>query len=121
VRQADWVWACVADPQPNPNNPAVCEFGYAGHSSLSFLGQRRDPGATPDIMIEELRKRKIPVSEVAGVGDRAFFASHGYGMTQLNAFKGQQYVILTMLIPGAAEAKQQAASEELMRKALSNF
>jgi hypothetical protein len=111
----------VADPQPNPSNPAICDYKFADYGTLNFLIAPSDPRATPDIMMEELKRRKISVTEATGVGDRAFFASHGYGMIQLNAFKGRRYVLLTMLIPGATEGRQKAAAEELMRKALSKL
>ena len=42
-------------------------------------------------------------------------------MTQLNAFKGPNYIIITLLIPGAPEAKQKTIAEALMLKALSKL
>lgn len=42
-------------------------------------------------------------------------------MTQLNAYKGPHYIIITLLIPGAAEAKQKAIAEKLMQMALSKL
>jgi hypothetical protein len=111
----------VADPQPNPGNAAICEFNLDDHGAVSFTVQRLDPDATLHKMIAELKKRNIPVSEVSGIGDHSFFASHGYGMIQLNTFKDQRYIILTLLIPGATEDTQKAAAGELMRKMLSKL
>jgi hypothetical protein len=67
----------------------------------------------------ELKKMKIAVSDAPGIGDRSFFSSPGYGMMQLNTFKGSKYLIITMLVPGAAEKKTSA--EKLMRKALTKI
>ena len=44
------------------------------------------PGETAEKTMLELQKRKIPVTEAKGIGDRSFFASPGYGMTRLNMF-----------------------------------
>jgi hypothetical protein len=56
--------------------------------------------------------------EVKGIGDRAFFTSPGYGMVQLNTFKGSYYAIITLMVPGASPEKVKAAAEQLMKKAL---
>jgi len=50
-------------------------------------------------------------------GTRSFYASPGYGMTQLNTFKGPT-IIITLLVPDATELAQKAAAEKLMRKVL---
>jgi hypothetical protein len=115
------VGQAVAGPTPNKSNAAVCDFKVGDFGGLGFSALQQRPGETPDKIIAELRKGKIPVKEAKGIGDRAFFASPGYGMTQLNAFKGPNYVIITLLIPGAAEAKQEALAEALMLKALSKL
>jgi len=39
-------------------------------------------------------------------------------MVQLNAFKGTQYVIMTLLVPGLSEDAQKAPAEKLMKKVL---
>lgn len=108
----------VADPKPNQTNPAVCDFKVGDYGNVSFMTQRIVAADSADRTMAELRKLKIPVAEVKGIGDRAFFASMGYGMTQLNAYKGPYYVILTLLIPGSSEAQQKAIAEKLMLKAL---
>ena len=46
---------------------------------------------------------------------RSFYASPGYGMTQLNTFKGPMYIIITLLVPEATELAQKAAAENPMR------
>lgn len=111
----------VAGPTPNKINPAVCDFKVGELGVLNFTTQPQRPGQTPDRIIAELKKRNIPATEAKGIGERAFFASPGYGMTQLNAFKGPNYIIVTLLIPGAPEAKQKTIAEALMQKALSKL
>jgi hypothetical protein len=114
------VGGTVADPQPNKTNPAVCDF-KTGTGNVSFMTQAAGGSDAADKLVGELKKRKIPVAEVKGIGDRSFFVSHGYGMTQLNTYKGPHYIILTMMLPGAGEEKQKAASEKLMKKALAKL
>jgi len=43
------------------------------------------------------------------------------GMVQLNTFKGSAYVIITLLVPGANEAKSKEMAEKLMQKVLSKI
>ena len=111
----------VADPKPNQTNPAVCDFKVGDFGNVSFTTQRIGAAESADKTIAGLQKLKIPVTEAKGIGDRAFFASPGYGMTQLNAYKGPHYVILTLLIPGASEAQQKTIAEKLMLKALAKL
>ena len=115
------VGQAVAGPTPNKSNAAVCDFKVGDMGALGFSALQQRPGETPDKIIAELKKGNIPVTEAKGLGDRAFFASPGYGMTQLNAFKGPNYIIVTLLIPGAPEAKQKTIAEALMNKALSKL
>ena len=115
------VGANVADPTVNQHNAAVCDFKVGGYGSVSFMVNQVRPGEPPEKIMAELKKRNIPVTEAKGIGDRAFFASPGYGMIQLNAFKGPHYIIVTMLVPGAPEARQKAAAEKLMTKALAKL
>jgi hypothetical protein len=111
----------VTGPTPNKSNAAVCDFKVGDLGALGFAAQQQRPGETPDATMAALKKMNMPVTEAKGIGDRAFFASPGYGMTQLNAYKGSNYIIITLLIPGAPEAKQKAVAEALMLKALSKL
>jgi hypothetical protein len=108
----------VTDPKPNPHNPTVCDIKAGDFGSIGIMAHQPRPGETAEKTMLELQKRKIPVTEAKGIGDRSFFASPGYGMTQLNMFKGPHYIIITLLVPGAGEEKQKAIAEKLMRKAL---
>lgn len=111
----------VADPKPNQHNAAVCDFKAGDFGNVSFMVQAVNPTVSADKIMSELKKRKIQVAEVKGIGDRSFFASPGYGMTQLNTYKGPHYIIVTLLIPGGGEVQQKAFAEKLMAKALSKI
>ncbi len=102
----------------NPLVGAPCEYAVGTGGAFSILVKAAASGETADKMMAELKKMKIAVSDVPGIGDRSFFSSPGYGMIQLNTFKGPRYFIITMMIPGSTEAAQKSAAEKLMRKAL---
>lgn len=61
----------VADPKPNPNNAAVCDYKTGDFGSVSFSVWQPRQGETPDKVMAELKKQKIPVAEAAGIGDRS--------------------------------------------------
>ncbi len=105
-------------------NPAVglpCEYVIGSSGAFSILVKAVGPGETADKVMGELKKMKIAVSDAPGIGDRSFFSSPGYGMVQLNTFKGPKYLIITMLVPGAPEGAQKTSAEKLMRKALTKI
>ena len=105
-------------------NPAVglpCEYVIGSSGVFSILVKAVGPGETADKVMGELKKMKIAVSDAQGIGDRSFFSSPGYGMIQLNTFKGSKYLIITMLVPDAAEAAQKTSAEKLMRMALTKI
>jgi len=115
----------VGDGKSNPNaNPAVgtmCQYVIGDFGVLSILVKPVGSGETPDRMKAELEKRKVAISDAPGIGDGSFFADMGYGMLQLNTFKGSKYLLITMMIPGASEATQKTAAEKLMREALTKI
>jgi hypothetical protein len=106
-------------------NPAVgipCDYVVGGYGVLSIVAKTTGPGETADKTKEGLEKMKITVSDASsGIGDSSFFASPGYGMIQLNTFKGSNYLIITIMVPGATEAVQKTAAEKLMRMALTKI
>jgi len=112
----------VKDGKPNTNaNAAVgipCEFGIDPYGTVSILAVAATPSNAPDQVAAGLKKMKIAVTEAPGIGDRSFFADMGYGMLQLNTWKGPHYLILTMMIPGATEDQQKTAAGKLMGKVL---
>jgi hypothetical protein len=105
-------------------NPAVgrpCEYIIGTSGVFSILMTAVRPGETLAKVKAELQKNKIAVSDAPGMGDGSFFSSPGYGMIQLNSFKGSKYLIITMMIPKANEVTQKAAAEKLMKKALTKI
>ena len=42
-------------------------------------------------------------------------------MIQLNTFNGSNYLIITIMVPGATDATQKTAAEKLMRTALTKI
>jgi hypothetical protein len=116
----------VSDGKLNTKaNQAVgspCQYKVGDYGTFSILIKTAGPGENADKVASELKKMKIAVSDASsGIGDKSFFSSPGYGMVQLNTFKGTKYLIITMLVPGASEATQKAAAEKLMLKALSKI
>ena len=115
----------VGDGALNPKaNPAVgqpCQYVAGSYGAFSILKKTTGPGETADNTIAELNKRKIATADVAGLGDRSFFSSPGYGMIQLNTFQGSHYLVITIMVPGTTEAAQKSAAETLMRKALARL
>ena len=105
----------------NPLVSQPCEYKVGGYGVFSLLVKTAGPGETADNVAAEFKKRKIAISDAGAVGEKSFFSSPGYGMVQLNTFKGDKYLIITMLVPGAAEAAQKSAAEKLMLSALTKI
>ena len=112
----------VQDGKPNTSaNAAVglpCQYVVGDYGVFSILVKPVGPGETPDNVLAGLNKAKMKTADAPGIGDRSFFSFPGYGMVQLNTFKGTQYVIMTMLVPGLSEEAQKAPAEKLMKKVL---
>jgi hypothetical protein len=104
----------------NKLNATVCDY-KVGAGGVLGVSAPSGAGATPDTIITALNKQNIKTENAAGVGDRAFFAAMGYGMIQLNAFKGGRYAIVTLMLPGSDEAKTKGVAVKLMNKALAKF
>ncbi len=100
---------------------APCQYTVGTGGVFSILIKTAAPGETPQKVMDEMKKRNIPVSETKGVGDRSFFSSPGYGMVQLNTFKAGKYLVVTLLVPGKSEKDQKAAASSLMTKALAKI
>jgi hypothetical protein len=112
----------VADGKLNPNSAGpMCEFKVGDVGAFSLLVRQAGLSETPDKILQAFQKRKIETTEAPGLGDRSFFSSPGYGMVQLNTFKGSTYLIVTLLIPGTPEAAGRTVAEKAMRKALSKL
>jgi hypothetical protein len=115
------VGRAVQDPQPNPGNAALCDFRLGDDGVVSITTQDLAMDHTPERMMAELQQRNIQVSETSDIGDRSFFAHHGYGMTALNTFAGRRCIILTLFIADTSEAAQEAVAVQLMRSALARL
>ena len=100
---------------------ALCEYKVGDFGAFSILVKTTGPSETADRTMTELNKMKIATSVVPGLGDRSFFSSPGYGMIQLNTFKGPSYLIITVTVPGATEAAQKTQAEKLMHTALAKI
>lgn len=96
---------------------APCQYKVGDYGVLSVQLATAGP-QTADKVLEDFGKRKIAVSDVADLGDRSFFSSPGYGMIQLNTFKGSDYLIITMLLSGSTEGAQKTSAVNLMQIAL---
>lgn len=98
-----------------------CEYVVGSYGAFSLLVKPVGPGETADRTLAELKKMNMKTADAPSVGDRSFFAFPGYGMVQLNTFKGTHYIIMTLLVPGASEEDQKAPAEKLMRKVLTRL
>jgi len=82
----------VQDGKPAANaNPAVgspCQYVVGDFGAFSILVKATGPGETPDAVQAGLKRSNIKTADAPGIGDRSFFSFPGYGMVQLNTFKG---------------------------------
>ncbi len=102
-------------------NPVVgqpCEYVVGDYGAFSILVKTTGPGETADKIMAGLAKSGMKTADAPGIGDKSFFAFPGYGMLQLNTFKGTQYAIMTLLVPGLTEDAQKAPAEKLMKLVL---
>ena len=98
-----------------------CQYVVGDYGAFSILVKTAGPGETADAIMAGLAKSKIKTEAAPGFGDRSFFAFPGYGMLQLNTFKGTHYVIMTLLVPGKTEDSQKAPAGKLMQKVLAKI
>ena len=102
-------------------NPAVgsnCNYIVADFGSFNILLKPLGYSETPERIKAQFAKMKMNPVDLPNVGDSSFFTSPGFGMTQLQTFKGSKYILFTLLVPGLKEPAQQAAAAKLMRKLL---
>lgn len=111
----------VGDGKPNAAaNPAVgapCQYKVGDYGSFSILVKPLGPGETPD-KIQSMLGKMMKTADAPGIGDKSFFSFPGYGMVQLNTFKGPYYLIITLMVSGLTEDGQKAPAEKLMKKIL---
>lgn len=106
------------NPKMNPVAGALCDFTLGELGSGGIVIHQLRTGETRESMIAELLKAKIECVDAPGIGVPSFFASPGYGMVQLNSFKGPTQVIVQLLIFGKSSVDTKVATEKLMRAAL---
>jgi len=115
----------VGDSKPGANqNPAVgvsCTFTIASFGSFNLLIKPLSSYETPAKIKAAFQKRNTKMAAAPGVGADAFFLFPGYGMVQLNAFKGGKYALITLLIPDAKEDAAKAPAEKLMKLVLTRI
>lgn len=108
------------DPNASPVMGQPCHYTVAEYGAFSlWIGSGQ---ANPcDKTREELVNRNIKTTDAPGIGDCAFFADMGYGMLQLNAWKGPDYLIVTLMVPGASEDQQRGMADKLMKLVLTKL
>lgn len=111
----------ITDPKANTTNAAVCDYRAGAGGILNVVVVPLRAGETADKFVAEAQKRKMQLTEAKGIGDRSFWITQNFGMLQLSTYKGAYNVIITMLLPGSGEAKQKAAAEQMMKKALTKL
>jgi len=105
----------------NPLAGANCTYVVGDFGSFDVLVKPLQSGETPAAIKAQFAKMKMKPVDLPNVGDSSFFTSPGYGMTQLQTFKGSKYILFTLLVPGAKESDQQVAAAKLMRKLLTRI
>jgi hypothetical protein len=108
------------NPKANPVLGAPCEF-TVGEGGVFSLWVGLNSSSTYENTQSGLNKSNIKTTDAPGIGDKSFFADQGYGMLQLNTWKGTTYLIITMMIPGADAAQQKTAAEKLMKLVLTKI
>jgi len=104
-----------------PAAGADCNFVIGDFGSFNILLKPMYAGETPERIKAQFAKMKMKPVDLPNVGDSSFFTSPGFGMIQLQTFKGSKYILFTLLVPGAKEPAQQAAAAKLMRKLLTRL
>ena len=104
-----------------PAAGADCNFVVADFGSFNILLKPAYAGQTPEQIKAQFAKMKMNPVDLPNVGDYSFFTSPGFGMTQLQTFKGSKYILFTLLVPGLKEPAQQAAAAKLMKKLLTRL
>jgi hypothetical protein len=102
----------AVDPFP------TCEYTVGDDGLFSVRVKAAGPAETPEAYLAGLADSRIKTEPALGFGDRSFFAYPGSGMLQLYAYRGGQWTVMTLLIPGRAEISLKAPLERLMRKAM---
>lgn len=102
----------------DPAVGSLCDFKLGDLGYGGIVVHQLRPGETRDTMMAELQKQKVECVDAPRLGVPSFFASPGYGLVQLNSFKGPTQVIVQLFVFGKTNTDAMAATEKLMRSAL---
>ena len=108
-------------PVPPRRLELTAHFVVGDFGSFNILIKPAYAGETPERIKAQFAKMKMKPVDLPNVGDSSFFTSPGFGMTQLQTFKGSRYILFTLLVPGATEPIQQVAAAKLMRLLLTRI
>ena len=97
---------------------SLCDFKVGDYGSVGVMTVPVGSANTYDKTLAGLKKMGTKTEDAPGIGDHSFFAYPGYGMIQLNTWKGSLYIIITLIVPGATEAQEKPMAEKLMGKIL---
>lgn len=102
------------EPGATPAAGTSCSYNIPPYGTLNILIKPLSSIETPEKIKSAFSKRKTKFEEAPEIGNHAFYIYPGYGMIQLNAFKGSNYILITILIPEADEAAAKTAAGKLM-------
>jgi len=102
----------------NTAGGSLCDFKIGDYGSMNLLTMVAGSGNNYAATLAGLKKLGTKTEDAPGIGDHSFFAFPGYGMLQLNTWKGPYYLIITLIVPGATEAQEKPMAAQLMGKIL---
>jgi hypothetical protein len=89
------VKAGILKTHATPAAGADCNFVVDGFGSFNILLKPTYAGETPERIKAQFAQMKMNPVDLPNVGDYSFFTSPGFGMTQLQTFKGSKYILFT--------------------------
>jgi len=101
--------------ESNPLAGSNCTYVVGDYGSLNVLSKPLQRGESPELFKAQFAKMKMKPTDLAGVGNAAFFTSPGFGMVQLHAFKSSKYILITLLVPGLEEMAVRPLAAKLMK------
>ena len=105
----------------SPAAGADCTYVIGGFGSCNVLVKPLQSYETPERIKAQFAKMKMASTDLAGVGDAAFFISPGFEMVQLHAFKSAKYLLITLLVPGLKEPAARPLAAKLMKTIVSRI
>jgi hypothetical protein len=108
----------AVNPKMNPAAGVLCDFEFPNAGAGGIAIRQLRAGETSEKVMAELGQQKIKTADAPGIGAPSFFAYPGYGMVQLNSFKGTTHLMLQLMVFAKPQDAVQAAAVKLMRSAL---